>query len=474
MKTKQKLLDNNTFNKAFKFRFYPDSAEIIYLAKTFGSVRFVSNKTLDFSKQHYQQQKLLKDKNLPYKNLNNSDRLNYLNTLKLEFPWLYDVSSVPLQQALINLNNAYKDFFSKKKGFPQVKRKSNRNSFKITGQNTIHFNEQGQFILPKCKKPLDIIFSKDFDRSKVSSVTVSKEPSGHYYISFLSIDNYKRLPSIQHKVAIDSGIKDNATTYNGKETQVFNLPDLKFIINRIKKLQKELSKKKIGSKNRDKARIKLAKAHETKANIIKDFYHKLSFNIVKDNQFIILESLNLNDMKSTTKQQHKNIRSSLHNISLSKLYEYIDYKADWYGKTVIYADKYYPSSKLCSQEECGYINHELSLSDRTWGCPSCGIVHDRDNNAAVNLYNYNEDNAKSVMNEVLAYHKKKQSIIVENKDKIDSKLFIGIKKPVSKSIKKINSKLKLNEYKEKSVNGILIEACGKQVSPDSNKELGIV
>lgn len=154
-----------------------------------------------------------------------------------------------------------------------------------------------------------------------------------------------------------------------------------------------MSRKKLRSKNRDKARIKLAKAHETKANIIKDFYHKLSFNIVKDNQFIILETLNLNDMKSNTKQQHKNIRSSLQNISLSKLYEYINYKADWYGKTVIYADKYYPSSKLCSQVDCGYINHELKLEDRRWECPDCGVVHDKDNNAAVNLYNYNEDNA---------------------------------------------------------------------------------
>ncbi len=233
--------------------------------------------------------------------------------------------------------------------------------------------------MPKFNKPLNIKFSRTFNRDKVFSVTVTKEPSGHYYISFLSQANYKRLPSKNDKVAFDSGIKTNLSVYDGVKHQGFNLPDLKFLFSKIKKTQKALSRKAKGSKNRNKQRVKLAKLYAKKENKVNDFYHKISSTIVHENQMIVVEDLNFTSMKtidSNNKVKGKNIRKNLKKVSLSKLYECIEYKAKWYGKTLIYAEKYYPSIKKCSTLNCDYINHELKLEDRTWICPKCKVNHD--------------------------------------------------------------------------------------------------
>ena len=281
--------------------------------------------------------------------------------------------------------------------------------------------------MPKFNKPLNIKFSREFNRDKVSSVTITKEPNGHYYISFLSQDNYQRCSSINNKLAFDSGIKTNITTYDGTQHQGFNLPDLTLLISKVKKAQKSLSRKVKGSNNRNKQRIKLAKLYAKKENKVNDFYHKISSTIVHENQMIVVEDLNFNSMKtidSENKYQGKNIRKNLQKVSLSKLYEFIEYKSKWYGKTLVYAEKYYPSSKKCSTLNCNYINHELKLEDRTWKCPECGVVHDRDENAALNLYNYNEDNARKVIKDVLIYHKNKvnNNGLVENKKPAKLKL----------------------------------------------------
>ena len=456
MKNKKKQLLNTAYNKAFKFRFYPDSEQIVLLDHYFGSARFVFNQTLNFSINHYNQRqhKTTDDfgdlhiiKNTEFKSLSSTDRIKYIKELKINNPWLHHVSSIALQQSVINLNNSYSNFFKKcknpsikQKGFPQFKKKNNRNSFKIVGKKSIHFSEDGSFTLPKFKNPLNIRFSRTFNRNKVSSVTISKEPNNHYYISFLSEDNYQRLPSINQKIAFDSGIKTNITSYNGnintkgKEVfETFNLPDLKNLISKIKLTQRAFSRKVKGSNNRNKSRIKLARLYAKKENKVNDFYHKLSTKIVNDNQVIIVEDLNLNSMKENkVNHLNKNIRKNLQQISLSKIYEYIEYKSKWYGKTLIYADSYYPSSKKCSTLNCDYINHELSLSDRTWTCPECGKVHDRDENAALNLYNYNEDNAKIVIKNVLAYHKQKKSLHKDkdlNKDKNNNTVLVENRKP---------------------------------------------
>jgi putative transposase len=441
---------NTAYNKAFKFRFYPDSEQVSLLNHFFGSARFVFNQTLSYSINHYKSKEylitddygdLITINNDNFNPLSSTDRINYIKELKLNNPWLHEVSSIVLQQSIINLNNAYNNFFRKcknssikQKGYPQFKKKHHRQSFRIVGKNSIHFNQDGSFTLPKFDKPLDIRFSRTFDRDKVSSVTITKEPNGHYYISFLSQDNYKRCSSINNKIAFDSGIKTNISTYDGNKHQGFNLPDLKHLLKKIKLNQRQLSRKVKGSNNRNKQRIKLARLYAYKENKVNDFYHKLTSTIVNENQMIVVEDLNFNSMKSidsNNKYQGKNIRKNLQQISLSKIYNFIEYKAKWYGKTLIYADKYYPSSKKCSTLNCNYINHELSLSDRTWKCPQCKNVHDRDENAALNLYDYNEDNAKKVIKDVLLYHKNKikNNILVENKKstklKLDNKLLFS-------------------------------------------------
>ncbi len=414
---------------------------------------------MDYSIQHYagRETKITDDygdliiiKNTEFKPLSSTDRINYIRELKIIHPWLKDISSIALQQSIIHLNNAYSNFFKKVKhnsisnnknnspkgklGFPKFKRKNNRNSFKIVGKKSIHFDKNGSFTLPKFNKPLDIKFSRDFDRSKVSSVTVTKEPNGHYYAVFLSEDNYKRLPSINERLAFDSGIKTNITSFNGQVNSkgkeifnTFNLPSLDKLLDRIKLIQKSLSRKVKGSNNRNKTRVKLAKLYAKKENIVNDFYHKLSSKIVNKNQVIIGEDLNFISMKEHKSNQKdinkKSINRSLQNISLSKIYQYIEYKAKWYGKTFIQADKYYPSSKLCSTPHCEYINHELTLSNRTWKCPCCNKVHDRDNNAALNLFNYKENNAKKIIDKVLSYHKEKKVI-----DKVNNSILKDNKK----------------------------------------------
>lgn len=453
MKTKKKQKLNTTYNKAFRFRFYPDSEQKTLLEYYFGCTRFTYNKTLDYSIQHYagRETKITDDygdliiiKNEDFKPLSSVDRINYIQELKIIYPWLKNISSIALQQSIIHLNNAYSNFFKKVKnnspkgklGFPKFKKKNNRNSFKIVGKKSIHFNENGSFTLPKFNKPLNIKFSRDFDRSNVSSVTITKEPNGHYYIVFLSEDNYKRLPSKNERLAFDSGIKTNITSFNGdfnsKGKEVFNpfnLPSLDKLLDRIKLIQKSLSRKMKGSNNRNKTRLKLAKLYAKKENIVNDFYHKLSSKIVNENQVIIAEDLNFISMKENKSNQKdinkKTINRSLQNISLSKIYQYIEYKAKWYGKTFIRADKYYPSSKLCSTPHCEYINHELKLENRTWKCPCCNKVHDRDNNAALNLFNYTEDNAKRIIDKVLSYHKEKKNNPIL-KDKKSAK--IGLNK----------------------------------------------
>ena len=287
---------NTAYNKAFKFRFYPDSEQVSLLNHFFGSARFVFNQTLNYSINHYQSKEtqltddygdLITINNDNFKSLSSTDRINYIKELKLNNPWLHEVSSIVLQQSVINLNNAYNNFFKKcknssikQKGYPQFKKKHHRQSFRIVGKNSIHFNHDGSFTLPKFNKPLDIRFSRTFDRDKVSSVTITKEPNGHYYISFLSQDNYQRCSSINNKLAFDSGIKTNLSVYDGNKHQGFNLPDLTSLISKIKKAQKSLSRKVKGSNNRNKQRLKVNKWHKKITNCRIDFLQKLSNQLI--------------------------------------------------------------------------------------------------------------------------------------------------------------------------------------------------
>jgi putative transposase len=402
-----KINSNSTSRVAYKFRFYPQKDLMILLAKTFGCSRFVYNQTLKFSEEHYKSKFLDIDKtiiNPNYKSLSSIDRINYIKTLKNnpEYLWLKEVSSIALQQSVMHLNTAYDRFFNGIGGYPQFKKKINKNSFTITGKNSLHFDEHflknKQFYLPKYAKPLNIRFSRNFNHLAVSSVTISQEPSGKYYISFLVEENISVNPvknqgnNINQKTSYDLGLKTTAKVYDGNNFYDFNLPELiKAVDKKLRKAQRIMSRRQKGSKNRNKQRIKIARLHEKKNNILTDNYHKLSTKIINENQVIVRESLAVKNMIKNRK-----LSRAIHAVAWSKFNNMITYKAQWHNRETIEVDRFYPSSKECNC--CKHINHGLKLSDRTWTCVACNAVHDRDENACLNLHNYKKTTAGTAAN----------------------------------------------------------------------------
>jgi putative transposase len=400
---------NQIIKRAYKFRFYPQKDLIILLAKTFGCSRFVYNQTLKFSEEHYKNKFLDNDKkivNVKYKALTSTDRVNYIKTLKEnpEYSWLKEVSSIALQQSVMHLNTAYERFFKGLGGFPQYKKKINKNSFTITGKGSLHFDEHflknKQFFLPKYKKPLNIKFSREFNHLAVSSVTISQEPSGKYYISFLTEENISanlvenQSNNIQQKTSYDLGLKTTAKVYDGNNFYDFNLPELiKAVDKKLRKSQRVMSRKQKGSKNRNKQRIKVARLHEKKLNILTDNYHKLSTKIINENQVIVRENLAVKNM-----MKNRKLSRGIHAVAWSKFNNMITYKANWHNREIIEVDRFYPSSKECNC--CGHINHGLKLSHRAWICqnPTCNAHHDRDENACLNLHKYKKSTAGTAAN----------------------------------------------------------------------------
>jgi putative transposase len=406
--------------RAYKYRFYPQNDLKVILAKTFGCVRFVYNQTLDFSEKHYANKIVLESQGLKYKPLTGSDRVNFVKSLKdsieddkdkpnfgqLKYPWLNEVSSIALQQAARHLNDAYSRFFKGQSGKPQFKSKHhNHHSFTITGKNSLHFdkdfNKNNLFYLPKYDKPLNIKWGKsnkaknkttkrNFNYLAVSSITVSQNPSGQYFISFLVEEEITSVNPINDKTSFDLGLKTMAKVYDGKIDSEgkpifydFNLPDLlKAIDKKLRKAQRVLSKKTKGSKNRDKQRLNVARLHQKRVNIITDYYQKKSTIMVNENQEIILEDLNISGMK-----RNRKLSRAIHNVAWKRFIEMILYKAKWHNRIISRVNRFYPSSKTCSS--CGHIYHGLKLSHREWTCEKCNAHHDRDENACLNLFNYN-------------------------------------------------------------------------------------
>ena len=235
--------------------------------------------------------------------------------------------------------------------------------------------------IPKIGK-VNIVLDRTF-QGKIKTVTVTKVPSGKFFASVL-VDNGIELPEkakIEEKtsVGIDLGIKTFATLSNGKKIE--NPRFLSNSFQRLKTIQKRHSRKQKGSKNREKARIKLAKIHEKIANQRKDFLQKTSTEIIRENQTIILEDLNVVGM-----MKNHCLARAIGEIGWSTFKTYLQYKSEWYGKNLIFIGRFDPSSKMCSK--CGTLKKDLSLKDREWKCEKCNSIHDRDLNAAQNIKNF--------------------------------------------------------------------------------------
>lgn len=352
--------------KAYKYRIYPNKEQEEYFSKCFGCVRFIYNKMLNDKIEYY------KENN---KMLNNTPA-----QYKKEFVWLKEVDSLALANAQMNLDKAYKNFFRDKSvGFPKFKSKKDRHySYTTNNQkNTIYIVDNKYIKLPKLKTLVRIKQHRQITKDgKIKSCTISQVPSGKYYVSILVEEEMKQLPKNEFTIGIDLGLTDFAITSDG--IKYSNPKYLKKSLNKLAIEQRKLSRKKIGSKNREKQRLKVAKLHEKISNQRKDFLHKLSSELINENQVICLEDLHVKEI-----QQNKYLSQSVSDVGWYEFRRQLEYKAKWYGRTISFIDKWYPSSQICSN--CGKNTGKKTLDIREFDCPYCGKHHDRDINASINI-----------------------------------------------------------------------------------------
>ncbi|NQX60158.1 IS200/IS605 family element RNA-guided endonuclease TnpB [Paenibacillus qinlingensis] len=351
--------------RAYKYRIYPSLEQQQYLSKVFGCVRFIYNKMLGDKIEHYKQtETMLKNTPAQYKK---------------EFDWLNEVDSLALANAQLNLDKAYKNFFRNKSiGFPKFKsKKTNSHSFTTNNQNGTISIDGRHMKIPKLKSRIRIKMHRQFD-GLIKSCAISKTPSGKYFASVLVDTDIQTLPQLESRIGIDLGLKTFAVT-SGGAPPIENPKHFRRSEKRLAKLQRDLSRKQKGSRNRHKARMRVASIHEKIANQRKDFLHKESSKMINENQVIVIEDLCVKNMV-----QNHNLAKAINEVSWRMFRSMLEYKANWYGRDMIIAPKNYASSQLCSC--CGYKHADVkNLALREWTCPACNANHDRDVNAAINL-----------------------------------------------------------------------------------------
>ena len=366
--------------RAVKIRLYPNKTQAEQFNKLLGCYRFVYNQCLARKINSYKENKISE-------NISTLGQFIHHELLKDDnFIWLREQNTKVLKQAVNDMISAYKNFFTQHKGFPKFKSKrDNKQSCRFELGTISKRNDYTTYKLSlanirnvrfRCNDKYAEYLQKH--KANIKQATLLKLPCGEYYLSIL-VDGsltHKGLRDTDNTVGIDLGIKDFVITSDGEVFE--NLHFKKCQSNKIKRLQRQLSRKQKDSNNRNKARIKLAKAYK-KINDKKQYYlHQVSNTLINENQVICMEDLNVKGML----RNHK-LAESIQEMNFGEFRRMLEYKVNWFNRRIVYVNRFYPSSKTC--HNCGYINKELKLSDRQWICPHCGEVIERDYNAALNI-----------------------------------------------------------------------------------------
>jgi putative transposase len=355
--------------RAFKYRVYPTPEQETLLRRTLGCVRLVYNKALAHRTEAWYERQ---------------ERVDYVQSSAQLTLWkkeedlqfLNEVSCVPLQQGLRNLQKAFGNFWAGRAKYPNFKKKRNGGSAEFT-KSAFRWKD-GQVFLAKCTEALPIRWSRQLPKGcKPSTITVKLDAAGRWFVSLLVDDaTLKPLPVVMQSVGIDLGITSLLALSTGEK--VSNPKHFNRLRKKLKRMQKALSRKVKGSNNRHKAKLKVARVHAQISDSRQDFLHKLTTQLVKENQTIAVEDLAVRNMV-----KNHNLARSISDASWGELVRQLAYKAAWYGRNLVKIDRWFPSSKRCGN--CGHIVDKLPLSIREWTCSSCGAVHDRDLNAAHNI-----------------------------------------------------------------------------------------
>lgn len=349
--------------KAYKYRIYPTKKQELLLARHFGACRFIYNLSLETRLMTYSGTREL---------VSRFDLHKQMTDLKKEHQWLFDINSQSLRKAIDAMDEAFDHFFKSKNAFPKFKnKKTAKHSFSVPQKVYIR---NGKLSIPKFREGITLALHRCIN-GEIRQATISKTSTGKYFASILceTVENNNDKTQIDSSatIGVDLGIKSFAVLSNGEE-----IPNPRFLKKSLDKL-KYVQRKYCKHKGR-RTKKKLALIHEKVANQRNDFLHKLSTRLIRENQSIALEDLNVKGMLSN----HK-LAQAISDVSWSSFVTMLEYKAEWHGKNILRIGRFEPSSKTCSC--CGWKNTELTLKDREFSCQECGMVMDRDINAAINI-----------------------------------------------------------------------------------------
>jgi putative transposase len=403
----------------YKFALKPTRLQAILLNKHCGAVRYLYNYFLNKRHLNYRSNKQLEEngEGESKKYINYYDQARDLTLLKqnIETGWLKEVNSQTLQFALKTLDGAYNDFFKGKTGLPVYHSKNHSNSFRVPQFVEIKYEKENQgdsttknnktskckILIPKFREGIVLIDHRQME-GEIKFATIVHNPDDTYHVSITVEKTIEEPPKTFKSVGIDIGIKDTFVTSDGQKTgnpkAIYKYQKkLRFFQQKLSRLIKVAPKKPllrdgkqvftnkgkpkfyaVKSNNIKKATIRVAKYHTKIKNRRQDHIHKATTNIIRKYDTIVIEDLNTKGMV----KNHK-LAKSIHDSSFGEVKRQLEYKSKWYGRNIIKIDRFYPSSKTCSQ--CALINNNLSLKDRDWTCTCCGKYHDRDTNAAINI-----------------------------------------------------------------------------------------